>query len=53
LGFDGIAYGSSRNNDGTNYSLFNDDVCKFIRSEIYSVKGIEIKSKKVLPINNI
>jgi len=49
LGFQGIAFGSSRRKGGINYTLFNDDACEFIKSELYIVKNIEITSEKFFP----
>lgn len=47
--FQGIAFGSSRRKGGINYTLFNDDACEFIKSELYIVKNIEITSEKIFP----
>lgn len=50
LGFAGIAFDSSRRRGGTNYTLFDDSACEFLRSELHTVEDIHIESKRLLPL---
>jgi hypothetical protein len=53
LGFAGLSFDSSRRDGGINYTLFNDDACEFIKSELYVVKNIEIESERIFPTRKI
>jgi len=50
LEFDGIAFSSSRNEDGVNLTLFDDSACKFLGSSIHEVTEIKVKSRRLLPL---
>jgi hypothetical protein len=50
LGFEGIAFRSSRNKDGVNLTLFDDSACEFLESGIYEVTDIEVKSRRIFPL---
>jgi hypothetical protein len=49
LGFEGIAFRSSRNRDGVNLTLFEDSACEFLGSELHEVTEIKVESKRLLP----
>ena len=48
--FDGVAFSSSRNEDGVNLTLFDDSVCTFLGSSIHEVKSIKVESVQLLPL---
>lgn len=49
LGFDGICFESSLHKHGKNITLYDTNICNFIKSEVYSINDIVFKVKAKSP----